>query len=89
MPAATDTLANLRARYRAARDYVIESDCGPCTVAAFNAWVVGEVGRNPAALVAFAEGAVQEAQEYEARIARAQSQAMRCAEAYHLGYRDA
>jgi ABC-type taurine transport system substrate-binding protein len=87
MPSDTNTLDDLRVRYRAARDYVIESDLGPCTVAAFNAWVVGEVGRNPAALVAFAEGAAQEAREYDAQISEWEWQATRRERAYHRGVR--
>lgn len=87
MPAATDNLDNLRARYRVARDYVIDSDLGPSTVAAFNAWILEEVGRDPAALVAFAEGAAEEAREYDARISEAEWEATRREQAYHRGFR--
>ena len=87
MPAATNNLDHLRARYREARDYIIDSDLGPSTVAAFNAWILGEVGRDPAALVAFAESAAQEAREYEAQISEWEWQATRREQAYHRGCR--
>ena len=54
----------------------------------FNAWIMGEVGRDPGALVAFAEGAAKEAQEYHDRVSAAEYQAMLRAEAYHRGFRD-